>query len=312
MISVTLYWNNICILHRQELVFLERIRQSLASRGIDLTITCFGLGYGRHMSEYLRSPDAPLPDLVVSTDLEVFEDSRIFRRLEASGLYPLNSLLPAAKDRLLRPLFRQDELLPYLAIPLVFFGRKDFLAAAAVSSLDRLVETRTRLALGGIRNSALKTVAKALWESGGPGFVREFLSCCHAAEMPVQAFHLVQTDVLPLSLVPSVYALRADGEHRAALWPDDGAIAVPSYICARTSIPKDAALTVIEALRSPEIFRFYRESGQLICCDPSSRQQPALLPENGFLRLPSRDFLKSLPPEDFDALYQEFFPLTAS
>ena len=114
MISVTLYWNNICILHRQELVFLERIRQSLASRGIDLTITCFGLGYGRHMSEYLRSPDAPLPDLVVSTDLEVFEDRAIFSKLEPE-LYPAADWVPLRESPALDAVRRGDKLLPAAA-----------------------------------------------------------------------------------------------------------------------------------------------------------------------------------------------------
>ena len=51
MISVHLYWNNICILHRQELAFLEQIKTRLKQNGIDLTVTCFGLGYGTHMSD---------------------------------------------------------------------------------------------------------------------------------------------------------------------------------------------------------------------------------------------------------------------
>ena len=34
MIKIQLYWNNICILHRQELVFLDRIRSDLRQKGI--------------------------------------------------------------------------------------------------------------------------------------------------------------------------------------------------------------------------------------------------------------------------------------
>ena len=82
MTTIRLYWNNICVLHRQELQFLNEIREELRKDNIDLDITCFGLGYGRHMSDYLREEDSVLPDLVVSTDLEVFEDERIWNRLE--------------------------------------------------------------------------------------------------------------------------------------------------------------------------------------------------------------------------------------
>ena len=39
------------------------------------------------MSEYLARPDAVLPDLIVSADLEVFEDRAIFSKMEPE-LYP--------------------------------------------------------------------------------------------------------------------------------------------------------------------------------------------------------------------------------
>ena len=61
MTTITLYWNNICILHRQELQFLNEIREELRKDNIDLDITCFGLGYGRHMSDYLRE-EAGIPE----------------------------------------------------------------------------------------------------------------------------------------------------------------------------------------------------------------------------------------------------------
>ena len=53
MISLHLYWYNICILHRQELAFLEQIKTRLKQNGIDLTVTCLVLGYGTLMCDYL-------------------------------------------------------------------------------------------------------------------------------------------------------------------------------------------------------------------------------------------------------------------
>lgn len=58
MTTIRLYWNNICVLHRQELQFLNEIREELRKDNIDLDITCFSLGYGRHMSNYLREEDS--------------------------------------------------------------------------------------------------------------------------------------------------------------------------------------------------------------------------------------------------------------
>ena len=77
MTNVLLYWNHICVLHNQEKAFLSRLAESLKAEEIALTVRYFGLGYPEHMSEYLAREDAVLPDLIVSADLEVFEDARL-------------------------------------------------------------------------------------------------------------------------------------------------------------------------------------------------------------------------------------------
>ncbi len=87
MKKVLLYWNHICILHNYEKMFLEEVKQALLPYDIELNVTYFGMGYPEHMSEYLYKKDAVLPDIIVSADLEVFEDARIFSKLEPD-LYP--------------------------------------------------------------------------------------------------------------------------------------------------------------------------------------------------------------------------------
>ena len=74
MTHILLYWNHICVLHRQEKAFLQELAGRLHREDIELEVRFFGLGYPEHMSEYLARPDAVLPDLIVSADLEVFED----------------------------------------------------------------------------------------------------------------------------------------------------------------------------------------------------------------------------------------------
>ena len=58
MTSILLYWNHICVLHRQEKAFLEDLAQRLRGDGIRLEVRYFGLGYPERMSEYLarRTP----------------------------------------------------------------------------------------------------------------------------------------------------------------------------------------------------------------------------------------------------------------
>ena len=81
MRTVDLYWSHICVMHNFEKEHLARARERLAHQGIDLRVTCFGMGYGRHMASYLHNEEALLPDIVVSADLEVFENARIAAKL---------------------------------------------------------------------------------------------------------------------------------------------------------------------------------------------------------------------------------------
>lgn len=298
MITIQLYWNNICILHRQELIFLEQIKNDLKKQDIQLSVTFFGLGYGTHLSEFLQEPDSRLPDMIVSADLEVFEDRRIFRRF-ADRLHPLARLLPTKQEEGVPLLNRGDCLLPYLAIPLVFYAHGNFIAEYDSLSLETVVSQRLPLTFGGIRNSAAKSVIKRVWETGGEEAARQLLSCSFLTPMPIEAFQRVRKGHSPLALVPSVYALRADGKETKAIWPSDGAVAIPSYICASKTIPPEAALAVASALRSPEICRFYVENGCLISCTPDSPKAPWSEGELGEIQLPSKEFLEELSPEKF-------------
>ena len=80
MTKVKLYWNHICVLHNQEKKFLDDLTKKLEMEDIELEVKYFGLGYGEHMSEYLAKDESVLPDMIVSADLEVFEDIRIFQK----------------------------------------------------------------------------------------------------------------------------------------------------------------------------------------------------------------------------------------
>ena len=121
MKKVTLYWNHICVLHNQEKKFLENIRKKLLLEDILLEITYFGLGYPEHMSEYLAKPEAVLPDLIVSADLEVFEDKRIFRTYKEE-LYNLEPKI-SYNDENRNLVYRNEKLIPFVAIPLVYYTK---------------------------------------------------------------------------------------------------------------------------------------------------------------------------------------------
>ena len=132
---------------------------------------------------------------------------------------------------------------------------------------------------------------------------KHFLTASNVFDMPIQAFHQVSIGASPLALVPSVYALRADGKKNKPIGLWKALRQSPPTICAGTSVPKDALFAVIEKLRGPRFSHFYTTNGCLYSCAPADP-----LPDLSFLEgsrtnrellVPSESFLNSLPAETF-------------
>ncbi len=288
MTEVTLYWSNICILNRIELEYLERIKAGLAEEDIDLRITHFGLGYPYHMSDYLRTEGSSLPDIFLSADLEVFEDERLFSRFEGD-LMNISGMMDVKVEAI-----KRGKLLPYLAIPLVLYSKKEESASLLSLSSDR------GFTFGGIENSAAKTVVKTIWNLYGKEKAAEALKSASVTAMPINAFQRVKTGVSRCALVPAVFAL-SDSSARTFL-PAEGSVLIPSYAAVRNTISPSTAEKVISAIFSPSFLDMYEERGKMLI---STREIPGWFEKlGGRMTLPSGEFLSSLKGEEFYALYR--------
>ena len=294
MTSILLYWNHICVLHRQEKAFLEGLAQRLRGDGIRLEVRYFGLGYPEHMSEYLARPDAILPDLIVSADLEVFEDPRIFSKFK-SNLYPAADWVPLRQSPMLNAVQRGPCLLPFVSIPLVYYTREP--EACAKTSLPDW----RGLAFGGINNSAAKTVVKSVWERWGQVAAAKLLGESLVADMPIRAFQAVRQGQTSTALVPSLYALRVDGRETFLRVPQEGPVLIPSYLCARASAPEWAARRVAERILSRELCDFYAANGDLIVYPACTGRRSGQEADHALC--PSAAWLEHLSHVDFYRLY---------
>lgn len=304
MRRIRLYWNNICVLHKGELAFLDRIRKELAPEGIDLEVTPFGLGYEYHLSDYLRREDAVLPDLIVSADLEVFEDERIFSRF-SDRLYPAAEWVPLKSSEDVRKIYRSRYLLPYLAIPLVFYSPKaDF---PKELSLRQVAEESYDIAFGGINNSAGKSVVKTLWSGYGKAAADSIFRNALVTGMPVESFNAARRGVKPLALVPSLFAL--NDPSGSAFIPSDGAVAVPSYIAALDSAAEDDLKKVVSKLEEPDVLSFYAEKGNLVTAMEGSPENSWFTSQGSLFQLPTSSWLNEMRSEDFYRFYSEHIPL---
>ena len=187
----------------------------------------------------------------------MFEDDRIYRRLRPT-LYEAADWVPLRRCAAAEAVRRDAALLPFVAIPLVYFTREP----------QRCRETSLAdwqgLAFGGINNSAVKTLVKAVWSRHGRAAAVRLLEENLVTDMPIGAFQAVRTGAAQTALVPSLYALRADGEQTFLELPQEGPVLIPSYFAARRSIPEAVARRVAERLLSAEFCDFYTTQGDLI------------------------------------------------
>lgn len=302
MTTVKLYWSNICILHKQEQQHLKQVQALLKEKEIDLQITYFGLGAEWRMEEYLRQEDAVIPDMIVSTDLEVFEDYRIYDMLK-ENLYEIADWVPIKKQKCYQRFCQDKRLLPFIAIPFMFYSTQKDCDTFAVRDF-----VTKPLAFGGIDNSAVKSVLKATWCEYGFEVANAIGEQGIVKQMPIQAMKAVTTGEAQTALVPAVYALRADNEEKFAAVPTDLSIAIPSFVTMSKAIEEDVAKIVLETLITVDFCNLLVKSGNLVGCLEGSDTVEQFDSEEKDLYYPRKTWFEQVEIEKFYKQYIKLIP----
>ncbi|MCC0647043.1 hypothetical protein [Clostridioides sp. ZZV15-6598] len=303
MRNVRLYWSNICILHKYEKNYLDNLIMSLKEKEINLEVTYFGIGYPYKLNEYLKKTDALIPDIIVSTDLEVYEDKNIYSKF-SSNLYPLSKYFNIKSEIKSSSIYFDERLLPFLVIPLVFSYNQNY--KGLTDSIKNIIDTDTKTVIGGINNSGAKSVVKAIWSRYGKEYVERFLSNSTILDMPIQSFNDVKNGSDRLAITPSIYAKRANNKDLFMSYPDDGAIALPSYITASKSLDEKTMLEILESLVSREFCNSFVKSASLLSCIYETMDD-SLIKNNQYKFLyPSKEWLDAVTTEEFFEVYNMY------
>lgn len=155
-------------------------------------------------------------------------------------------------------------------------------------------------------NADAKTVVKYIWEAYGKQAAENILSSSLVTDMPIGAYQAVRQQQANTALCPSLYGLRADEKETFLYTPQEGAVLIPSYFCARKSLPEDVARYIANEILCQELCDFYVANGDLIlypaCTTLHSKQ------ETGLFACPSAKWLEALDPEEFLAMYTKHLP----
>lgn len=296
MKKIRLYWNNICVLNKGEKLYLDLIREDLIKKGIDLEITYFGLGYPYHLSTYLKRDDAVLPDIMVSTDLEVFEDPVLKRKLSSCYL-KIKDVFSIKDDVCFKAIDKGSFLLPYLVIPIILYSEEEIKRV----SLEEIVRDCHPITFGGINNSAAKTVIKLVMKLFGKDGVSSFLKNADVTNMPIEAFNKVRKGKGKMALIPSLFSLTSERGDINNL--EDGIIALPSYISVLNTLKMEDAKLVIDELNKDEFLNFFKDRGHLIVMKNGFEKEKVFENDTLVLLFPDTGFIDSLKEGEFVSYY---------
>ncbi|MBE6053830.1 MAG: hypothetical protein E7212_07925 [Clostridium sartagoforme] len=303
MKTVKLYWSNICILHKYEKDHLDNLILTLRKKNIKLEITYFGIGYPFKLNEYLKKPDAIMPDIIVSTDLEIYEDSTIYSKF-SSDLYELSNYFNIKREIKTSNIYFDKKILPFLVIPLILSYNKNY--TGFTDSIKNILESDSKTVIGGINNSGAKSIVKAIWSEYGKESAERFLSNSTILNMPIQSFNAVKNGSDRLAITPSIYAKRANNNDLFMSFPNDGAIALPSYISANKSLDEKTMLEILNELITKDFCNSFVRSASLISCIDDTIDDSLIIDNEYKLLYPSKEWLTKTTSKEFFELYNRY------
>lgn len=315
--SFKVYWNNVCLLNTKERAYID---DSLKHSKKEDTISFeyYGLGKKRSLKEKIIEElcqGTVQADLIISTDLDIFQDKALLPSI-GSKFSNAASLLPLREEIQSSNIIDSSGLLaPFIVVPMVFVVNKGLIPEERIPySLEELLDPyfKKKIAFGGIHNSAGRSLLKSIWYLFGKESAEEFTKNSIITSMPAAAFRKVMTGEAAVAIVPSLFAMRAGINNMTAIWPKEGAVAVPSYCTVKKDSDALWVKWVSENILGKSHQQLLKSSGSIIPCNPDV-ELPDLVRENNCrLLYPDWHFLHSLDNDYFYSLCEKYYNMLVS
>ena len=287
-------------------------KKSIAKEILPFNFQYFGLGRTSTMKEKIKldlQEHSIKGDIIVSTDLEIFQDNRIAKSLKNTFKHD-SSLFPIRRELMdtfvLEP---KGYFHPFIVIPLVILVNTQSLGEnKPPKSLYDLLDPSFKLkyTFGGLHNSAGRSLLKALWYLYGVEAAEAFLANAVVTSMPAQAFQKVNKGEVMAAIVPTIFAKRAGINNLQSYWPEEGAIAIPSYVAVKNSISSEALDVFTNSIIGIEHQTQLRDFGDVIPVHQDVSLSISALENQCKLLYPSWDFFEGLDYEKFEALCEKY------
>lgn len=312
-LSYKVYWNNICLLSNMEEAFINT--QQKIQKHFPFTFEYYGLGKPSSMTVKIKEDIQAGNiggDIIVSTDLDIYQDVTIAKYLQnefkkSSSLLPINEHL--FNTTIPHP---EQYFHPFVVIPLVMVVNSNLVKESEMpKAFEDLISPnfKYRYAFGGIHNSAGRSLLKSLWYMYGEKTVEKFLSDATITSMPAQAFQQVMTGQVEVAIVPTIFALRKGVNGIKAIWPKEGAIAIPSYVACKNSVSEEDFSLFVDNILGKEFQLQLKNAGDIIPSHPELSIPSFAMENDCKLLYPEWEFFKTFDHEEFYNQCNSFYHL---
>lgn len=314
--KLTVYWENVCVMKKQEQENLQKAaRQMQASKGIDMKYHYFGLGEPMGIERQIAldlQGEKLAADIVVSSKFDIFYDQqlllgneKLFRPL--TGEFPLRQELQKTGIAYPGGYFH-----PCLVIPVIILGNKKLLGETGPPrSWAELLDDQWagRVLIGGVDRPVGRAFLIGMWHLFGEEGLRRCVQNCRMASVPAAVMNAVAKDEYPLGVVPLIFSSRDGRENLLDIWPQEGALAIPSYVSIREGSAEEALFFVKENLFSTATQSFYSQRAMGIPVHPDVKA-PAIVEENDFnLIFPGWEWIKQMDMRYLNQVCNEIKPV---
>jgi len=294
--KISVYWNNICLLRRAE----EKFVGEYAKNNADFCVKYFGLGMPKKLrnqiADDLQKYGEPKADVIVSTDLDIFQDKRLLLGkfdffADIAGQFVTRDEIKATGTE-----YPVGQVVTAHVLPMVICVNEDIAQDIAYpETLKDLCknEYKGKIVLGGNDTAAGRSIAMSIWYLYGEKCAMKFLQNAIFVSIPAMAYNAcAKKKEFPVCILPSVLAKQGGLK---TVFPKDGAPAIPTYVCVRRGTPAEALGFLKSVLFGIEMQRFYSDRAVILPSHPDVKINPALFDNGAMCRFlyPDYDFVQS-------------------
>lgn len=286
------YWNNICLISRLEKQYLEeKLRQHQLEEIYKFEF--FGLGKETELitkiQQDLRIKN--IPDVIISTNFDLLFGQEAFLNKEDL----LDNYEPWEFKNDIRQVSPIEKFRPILYIPLVMIANKEKVSDIPNSIMEILNDDnyKDEITFGGFTNSAGKTLLATVEDLYGYEKRKRLVEWSNITNMPVGAFKNVVDGKSKIGFVPTIFAMRESISEIKMIWPEEGAIVIPSYLLIKRGANKNELKQLFEKVIDLELLdRISKQTGIIPCVKGVETIENFRQNENNII-YPSREFFKN-------------------